>query len=45
MDYSLADIKSAVDGGDDGAFGGSWGWIILIFLFFFAFSGGGNACF
>ena len=38
--YSLADLKAVVDG-DDGMFGGSsMLWIILIFLFFVAFSNG-----
>lgn len=43
-EYSLADIKSVVDGEDrhDGVFGeGAFLWIILIFLFFLAFSGNG----
>lgn len=40
--YSLADLKAVVDG-DDGWFGGNGSilWIILIFLFFTAFSGNG----
>lgn len=40
--YSLADIKAAVDG--DGAGWGSNGflWVILIFLFFLGFSGNGG---
>lgn len=42
MDYSLADIRSVVDGDRDGGFLGESGflWVILIFLFFLAFSGG-----
>lgn len=41
-DYSLGDIKAIMDG-RDGAFGSGSGflWIILIFLFFLAFSGDG----
>lgn len=39
--YSLADIRSAL-GGDDGFGAGSWGWLILIFLFFLGFSGNGG---
>lgn len=40
--YSLSDIKSVVDNGT-GAFGGNNGflWVILIFLFFLGFNGGG----
>lgn len=40
--YSLADIKAIVDDGDrDGMWGGNgFLWVILIFLFFLAFSGG-----
>lgn len=39
--YSLADIRSAM-GGDEGFGAGSWGWLILIFLFFLGFSGNGG---
>lgn len=41
--YSLADIRSVVDGGHDGAGWDNAGflWVILIFLFFLGFSGGG----
>lgn len=43
-DYSLADIRSIVDAGEgheEGMFGGNaFLWVILIFLFFLAFSGG-----
>lgn len=44
-EYTLADIKSVVDADDRHA--GTWGdgsflWIILIFLFFLAFSGNGG---
>lgn len=39
--YSLADIKAALGGEDAGIFGGNgFLWVILIFLFFLAFSGG-----
>lgn len=40
--YSLSDIKSVIDGGT-GTFGGNNGflWVILIFLFFLGFNGGG----
>ena len=38
--YSLSDLKAVVDG-QDGTFGGSFGWIILIFLFFLGFGNGG----
>lgn len=42
MDYSLSDLKAIVDDRDDGVFGGNgFLWIILIFLFFIAFSGNG----
>lgn len=42
MEYSLSDIKSVIDDREDGAFGGNgFLWIILIFLFFLAFSGNG----
>ena len=39
--YSLADIRSAMSG-DEGFGAGSWGWLILIFLFFLGFSGNGG---
>ena len=29
--YSLSDLRAAVDGGNDG-FGGSWVWVILLFI-------------
>lgn len=39
--YSLADIRAALGGEETGIFGGNgFLWVILIFLFFLAFSGG-----
>lgn len=39
--YSLADIRAALGGEESGIFGGNgFLWVILIFLFFLAFSGG-----
>lgn len=39
--YSLADLRAVMYDRDDGVFGGNgFLWIILIFLFFLAFSGG-----
>lgn len=39
--YSLSDLKAVMDGGETSTFGGTgFLWIILIFLFFLAFSGG-----
>lgn len=42
MDYSLADIRAVTEGEDrDGVWGNNgFLWVILIFLFFLAFSGG-----
>lgn len=40
-DMTMADYKILTDDGKDGAGSGAFLWIILIFLFFLAFSGGG----
>lgn len=40
-DYSIGDIKALMDDDRDGFAGGGFLWIILIFLFFLAFSGNG----
>lgn len=41
MDYSLADIRAVTEGEDRDTWGSNgFLWVILIFLFFLAFSGG-----
>lgn len=41
MEYSLADIRAVTEGEDKGTWGeNGFLWVILIFLFFLAFSGG-----
>lgn len=43
MDYSLADVASAVRNNDNGnEFGGGAWWIIVLFLFAFMGNGFGN---
>lgn len=48
--YSLSDIKAVTDGkGTEGGMGGSWMWIIVLFLFMFGRNGfggqgGDNTC-
>lgn len=39
--YTLSDIRSAVDGGNEGGWGSGWFLIVVLFLFMFGFGGNG----